>query len=365
VYTRLTCGLAAAGWRVSLIAPELGTVPAMPPNAVYYPVEYLRGYRARIGGTGRIVARLNDLQPDLALFVDPELFPAMLRWKHRSGRPVVFDRHEYFERADVLVSRGLRGRVLAWGYGRYEHWAAPRLDGVVVVLEDMVRSLPPGTRVCVAHNYPARDALETLAQPPSPETPRYTSILLGTQEIVRGCREMLALAHELVVKRKRNEFTILLGGRWQAGLLEEARQFVAEHGLEANVTFAERYLPHAQVLELVRASRIGLCPYLNNPKAESQLMNKLPEFMAAGLPVITSPSSMNGEIVAASGGGVLLWADEVTAIADTVEHWLDQPDEAAALGARGQAYVTEHLVWEKELERLDAWLRQRLNSKLT
>jgi hypothetical protein len=284
----------------------------------------------------------------------------MLRWKHRTGKPVVFDRHEYFERGDVLVSRGLSGRMLAWGYGRYEQWAAPQLDGVVVVLDDMVRSLPPGTNVCVAHNYPSRSALESLAAPPLPATPRYTAILLGTQEIVRGCREMLALADEMVNRRRRQEFTVLLGGRWQPGLLEESRNFVDEHQLASNVTFAEDYLPHSQVLELVRASRIGLCPYLNTPKAESQLMNKLPEFMAAGLPVITSPSSLNGQIVEASGGGRLFWADEIGAIADTLERWLDQPVEAAALGARGQAYVREHLVWENELARLDAWLRQYL-----
>jgi hypothetical protein len=360
VYARLTCGLAACGWRVSLIAPQFGTLPPMPDGAAYFPVAHVLGYRARIGRTGRVVARLEEAAPDLALFVDPELFPALLGWKRRTGRPVVFDRHEYFERPDVLVSAGLAGRLLAWAYGRYERWAAARLDGMVVVLDDMLRVVPPGLPACVAHNYPSRAALEALGAPPAEGTPRYTCVLLGTQEVVRGCRETLQLADELVNRRGRREFTMLLGGRWQPGLLEEARAFIAAHGLGANVELAERYLPHAAVLELVRASRIGLCPYLNNPKAQSQLMNKLPEFMAAGLPVITSPSSMNGRIVEASGGGALHWADEVAAIADTIERWLDHPDEAAELGRRGQAYVREHLVWEHELARLDQWLRRLL-----
>ncbi len=360
VFSRLTCGLTACGWRVSLIAPLRGEVPEMPPGVTFYPVEHVKGYRARIGQTGRVILQLDKAQPDMALFVDPELFPAMVRWKRRTGKTVVFDRHEYFERADILVSRGLRGRFLAWGYGIYEGWAARRIDGVVVVLDDMVASLPRGIPICVAHNYPSRSALDALATPPAAETPRYTCILLGTQEIVRGCRETLELARELVNARGRRDFKMLLGGRWQPGLKDETRSFIAEHKLESNITLAESYLPHTEVLELVRASRIGLCPYLDNPKGQSQLMNKLPEFMAAGLPVMTSPSSINGKIVSESGGGELYWAGEVKAIADTVERWLDHPDEAKALGLKGQAYVRAKLVWEVELARLDAWLRERL-----
>ena len=360
IYARLTCGLAASGWRVSLIAPQTGTVPPMPPGAAYYPIAPLRGYRARLLGTGSVIAALEPLNADIALFADPELFPALLRWKRRSGRPVVFDRHEYFERGDILVSQGLPGRILARLYALYERRAARQIDGVIVVLDEMAASLPPGTDICVAHNYPSRAALDALAAAPLAGTQHYTCVQLGTQEIIRGCRETLELARELVAIRGRSDFMLLLGGRWQPGLLDEARAFVAEHKLEANVTLAETYLPHTEVLELVRASRIGLCPYLNNPKAESQLMNKLPEFMAAGLPVITSPSSMNGQIVTESGGGALYWADEVGAIADTVERWLDHPDEAAQLGRQGQAYVYEHLVWEKELARLDTWLRAKV-----
>jgi len=115
-------------------------------------------------------------------------------------------------------------------------------------------------------------------------------------------------------------------------------------------------VPHAEAVALTKAASIGFSPYINNAKARHQLQNKVLEFMGAGLPVITSPSSLNEEIVSAAGCGALHWADEIEAIADTIELWLDQPDLAAELGRRGQEYVRKHLAWENELERVLPWL---------
>jgi glycosyltransferase involved in cell wall biosynthesis len=357
VFSRLACGLAARGWRVSLVLPQFGgDPPPLSPGVELHPIAHLKGYKARITRSVPAVMRqLGRLDPDLAIFIDPELMPALLRWQARTGRPAVFDRHEHFERVGDTGTLSTLGRFLTFCYASYERRCARRLAGVIVVLEDM-RSALPGANVLVAHNYPPRSALDALGQPPDPTTEHYTFVQLGTMDVLRGFLDTLELARVLVCERGR-DVRFLLGGHWQAGLLDQARSFAAQHRLEHHLTLVEHYLPHAQVVAHLRASSIGLATYPDNPLARSLLMNKLAEYMAAGLPLVAGPSSNSARIVEASGGGVLLWSNQVREIADVVERWLDNPDEARAIGARGQAWVREHLTWEAEFDRLDPWLR--------
>ena len=100
LFSRLCCGLVQCGWRVTLLLPKFGgDPPALPTGAEYVPLLHHEGYAARLRhAVPAVMQGLAQLAPDLAIFVDPELMPAMLRWQRRTGRPAVFDRHEHFER---------------------------------------------------------------------------------------------------------------------------------------------------------------------------------------------------------------------------------------------------------------------------
>jgi glycosyltransferase involved in cell wall biosynthesis len=138
---------------------------------------------------------------------------------------------------------------------------------------------------------------------------------------------------------------------------------VKRHQLQNNVTLIPHRIPHSEVVQLYSRSLIGLTPYLNNPKGRAQLQNKVVEFMGAGLPVITSPTSVNRQLVEAADCGAFAWINELKLIADTVEGWMDNPAEARELGKRGQAYAQRNLIWENELERVLKWLRDLQASK--
>ena len=302
--------------------------------------------------------RSSAQQPDLVLFPDPELLLVLPRWARRRGIPVVFDRHENFEDPGSLVQHGGISSLVAAAYARYERWITPRLDGVIVVLEEMVERLHPRTVTRVAHNFPTRETVEALSGAPRPDTPAYTCINIGAVHVERGLHEQLEVARTMVRDRGRDDFSLCLGGHFPPGQLERCREFVRAHDLERSVHLVETYLPHAEVIELCRAARIGFSPYLDNRTARITLQNKILEFMAAGLPVITSPSSMNGRVIERSGGGALYWADETAAICDQIEAWMDDPDEARRRGELGRTYLLQNLVWEVDLERVEAWLRQ-------
>jgi glycosyltransferase involved in cell wall biosynthesis len=361
MFSRMTCGFAGIGWRVSLIAPERGQVPEMPPGAEFHPVRCVHGYLNRLRQSGRVLPLLRKLKPDAVLFPDPDLMGAMLRFRREGRAAVVFDRHENFEqRWAVHRAANMADAVLGRVYPAYERYAVRRLDGVIVVFEEMRRAIPNGVPTCVAHNYPTRADLAALAAPPAPATPHYTAVFVGTFARAYGHLQLLELAHELVNARGRREFTLFVAGQFDGGLAEEAQGFIAQHALEQNVTLKPERIPHEEVIALVAASRIGICPLSREAALKNSLHNKMLEFMAAGLPVIASDVRPGGRIISECGCGKLFWAEDVQEIARTVEHWLDHPEEAKALGARGQRLALDKLVWESELALLAPWLEQQI-----
>lgn len=359
ILTRWVSGLSSAGIKASLIAPRIEPIPEMPQGVEIILVEPFTRYADRLRHSSRVLKPLRQLSPDIVIYPDPELHAPLLRYRSHSECAVVFDRHENFDQPDTLYQgTGVTGRLVAQVYPRIEAYACRRLDGVIVVIPSMLDILPPGTNAVVAHNFPTRAVLNDLAGEADAGTKTFAAINLGAIQANRGFQHYLELARCLVIDRGRSDFSLCLGGKWDPGALEWATHYAEQHKIVDHVMLVPARIPHSEAIQLTKAAKIGFSPYLDNAKAHRQLQNKVLEFMAAGLPVITSPSSLNRELVETAGCGVLHWANEVEQIADTIETWLDNPDLAAELGRRGQTYVRENLVWESELARVLPWLDQ-------
>ena len=65
------------------------------------------------------------------------------------------------------------------------------------------------------------------------------------------------------------------------------------------------------------------------------------EALASGVPVVQPDHGAFGELVAATGGGVLCKPDDPEALAGALEALLRAPERARALGGAGQAAVRE------------------------
>ncbi len=364
MFQRWTQSFAKLGWRVTHIAPASDIVPEFPEGAEFFPISSREGYLERVRLAGRVLPHLEKAAPDLVLFPDPELFPVLRRFSRRRGIPIVFDRHENFESPGTLVSQGVLSSLIARAYVYYEWWATPRIAGVIVVLEEMIRNLNPKTEARIAHNFPTRAVVEALAGEARSGAPRYTCVNLGAMHVERGLYEQLEVARMMVRDRGRSEFRFCLGGKFPPGTLEPSLEFVRRHGLEDQVTLVESFLPHERVVEIYRGATIGFSPYLNVEKAHITLQSKILEFMAAGLPIITSPSSMNGRVIEESGCGALYWASETDAICDRIEEWMDDPERARAIGRKGKAYLLSHLNWESDLAGIAEWFEELTSHRL-
>jgi len=88
------------------------------------------------------------------------------------------------------------------------------------------------------------------------------------------------------------------------------------------------------------------------------------EALAAGVPVVSTPSGGPGELINASGGGRLLEGFDADELADAVVALLEDPGELVAMRMRGRDYVTREHSPERLRELLaDAFERLDRNTR--
>ncbi len=110
------------------------------------------------------------------------------------------------------------------------------------------------------------------------------------------------------------------------------------------------FLSREQVADVLAGSQAGLVvplPYSHNMQG---FMNKLFEYLSAGLPVVASDFPRWRPIVAENDCGLMVDSREPRAIADAILTLLSEPERAAAMGARGRLAVERNYNWESEKE---------------
>jgi glycosyltransferase involved in cell wall biosynthesis len=87
---------------------------------------------------------------------------------------------------------------------------------------------------------------------------------------------------------------------------------------------------------------------------------KLFEYMAAGIPVISSDFPVWRKIVEGAGCGLLVDPGDTDAIAGAMQWILDNPEEAQAMGDRGRRAVVDQLNWDVEAKTMSDFYRDVL-----
>jgi glycosyltransferase involved in cell wall biosynthesis len=150
-----------------------------------------------------------------------------------------------------------------------------------------------------------------------------------------------------------------------AGMPQVVRDSLRGLAVADRVTFVP-FVPHAEVPGLLRAASVGIYPI---PVDDAYGVNrscsplKVFEYMAAGLPVVSSRVSDAEDALARSGGGVSV-ETEVTAFADAVEAYLRDPERARRDGARGRAWVAAHRTFDRLALEVEAAYRRLLETGL-
>lgn len=218
---------------------------------------------------------------------------------------------------------------------------AARVVAVTDAVADYARARgAPAPRVVSNGVDPAR-----FATPPRFEG-AFTAGFIGTLKPWHDTATLVAaLPH---VRASVPEARLLIVGDGPEGARLEAQ--AASLGLVDAVEFTGALTPDAVPAALARM-HAGVAPYRGDaPFYFSPL--KLYEYLAAGLPVVTSDVGDLARVVGRSGAGRVVPPDAPKHLAQTLVELAQAPAEAARLGAAGRAHVVAHHGWDKVLDRI-------------
>ena len=117
--------------------------------------------------------------------------------------------------------------------------------------------------------------------------------------------------------------------------------------------------------EALASAHIGIAPMPDNSWTQGKCGIKVLQYMAAGLPVVSSPVGVNRDIVEHKVTGFLAESPDEWLVA--IERLIRNPDLRKIMGKKGQKRVTEHyaidVTFRKMIRRLESMLAGRDRSR--
>jgi glycosyltransferase involved in cell wall biosynthesis len=279
---------------------------------------------------------------DVYHFHDVELILAGYLLK-LSGKKVIYDVHEHYP-ADIVrekpyLPRWIRQALAASVAGA--EWLAGRwFDGTVAATGVIGARFPRDTTI-VVRNYPRIEELQTgvLGRPYADREP--IALFTGGLTPTRCSAEIYAVSDAL---RDIPGYTAVVVGRPDSARYAETLS--ATRGSD-RVRY-EGIVPMARVRQLLGDARVGLL--LNQPRADfvDLATNKLFEYMAAGLPVVSTDIPFWRKVVEETGCGIVVHRADPVQLAGAVRWLIEHPAEAEAMGQRGKRAAEERYDWTSE-----------------
>lgn len=359
--------LTAAGWDVEVICPR-GQGRDTESEAVVDDVRIHRypltaatggpsGYLAEYGNALRHTVRLaraiaRRRRIDVVHLCNPPdlLFPVatMLR---RQGARVVFDQHDLVP--ELYLSRFRPKKDSLYWAMRGMEYLTYRTADVVLATNESYRSVATGRgRVAPEKAFVVRSApvverfRQVAAEPELAKGKRHLLAYLGVMGPQDGVDHAVRALHAL--GERRDDWHAVFIGAGDA--LPDVQALATSLGLgEDRVTFTGR-VPDADVLRYLSSAAVGLAPDPYNPLNDVSTMNKIMEYMAMGLPLVSF--DLTEARVSAGDAAVYATPNDESEFAGLVSDLLDDPDRRAEMGRIGQERVSGALSWTESEKRL-------------
>jgi glycosyltransferase involved in cell wall biosynthesis len=262
-----------------------------------------------------------------------ENYPALLQDVWDTGRQKPFD----------WILRNPRAAA------RVEQYCLPHADHIVVVVEESAARLEgmgvSPNRLSIVSNTPslARLKPDRNTSPRSPEAP-LELVYMGLMELARGVSLLLDAVSRLE-HGGRTVHANLIGGGRDLGVL---REHASGLGLGDSVVTFHGYVPdHRTALNIVGAADVGVIPHHANEWATTTIPNKLFDYMAAGLPVVSSSAAPCKRILLETGAGLVFEDRNADSLADAIGS-LRNEGVRRRYGEAGLAAVRQRYNWETD-----------------
>ncbi|MBV2362901.1 glycosyltransferase family 4 protein [Streptomonospora nanhaiensis] len=332
-----------AGHRVTYIAPfaDRGVTPWQELTPVDVP---RAAGRRRVGSlrAARAALARHAADADLLLFHDPELLLALPR-----RRPVtVWDVHE--DAAAALLTKPWMPRPLRRPLGPvvrgFERHAEQRMH--LILAEEGYRG-----RFALPHPV----VPNTTYVPDRPERAPGTDrvVYLGHLSAARGAHELVEMGRRLRPHGVRVEVI----GAADPSIRPMLRQAQLEEAIHWY-----GFVPNDQALRMVSGAMAGICLLQDTPNYRSSLPTKVVEYMAHGLPVITTPNPAAVSLVTQrpeGDCGLVVPFGDAAAAADAVLRLRSDSDLRNRQAATGHRIARTSYHWPVQAElfvrQLEEW----------
>ena len=284
---------------------------------------------------------------------DPELL-MITPWLRRvTGRPTIYDIHE--ANADFIAVKDylptLVRRPLAGLFRRAEPRLARGESGLIFADDAIAVDFAtfPGPRATL-FNFPGRDLIEHGAAAALTQRMEPIILYLGGLERNRGASLMIAAFAEVVAQAPAARL-LIVGHFMPPELEQEVRVGAAARGIGHAVTITGR-VPFEHIGDHLSRAAVGWVAWQPVAKNRKNIPTKLFEYMAYGLPIVSSDLPSTQPFVESGVNGLLVTADSPAAHAAALLQLLSDPEGATTMGRAGRRLVETQYNWEEMVPRL-------------
>ncbi len=232
-------------------------------------------------------------------------------------------------------------------------WLIPKLDGHIVVADQIMRDFAPGRTYLRVEGGVTQDMLdvgERRRELKQHADSLFTVTAAGSLDEANGIPELIEAFRLLTPERFR--LRIIGGGPLEALVRKAAAE-------DPRIEYAG-VLPFDRVLDAYRSSDVLINMRITKRLSTRYFFpSKLLEYLASGVPVITT---CTGHVQEEFGPYCILLHDESrAALAGAIEEVASMPPEArSAMGARARAFMAAHKVWPIQGRRIATYIRQTM-----
>lgn len=336
--------LLGAGWSVTYAAPfsdhGLPKQSAIPRLTHVDLPRALGRRRASAARAARATVRRLARSHDVLLVHDPELVIALAGLA--IGRRV-WDVHEDPAAAVVVkewMPRLVRGAA-AWLWRRAERRVERRWD--LILAEHAYQDRFQHPHVVVANT----TSVPRTVPPPG----RGRVVYLGNLTVARGSETLVMMARLLHERTKGEIVTHVIGPARDALTRDLLDAAVAD----GSIAWAG-FLPAREALAHLDGALAGVSLLRDLPNYRSSMPTKLVEYLAHGVPAVTTPLPLAVDLIHASHAGTIVPFDDPWAAAEAVLALANDPLRSRTMGRSGHEYVAAHHNWTIEGPRFIAAL---------